>query len=246
MKNQLLIAAGILIPAGATLVAAEEAYKKDAESSGTIEPEEVLARYEQAIGGAEAHELLRVRESLGTVSFPAASPSPFKFSKLQKSPDHVLVEYESNGARIHAEGHDGRTAWTWNPESGPVKLSRDERRAKLRDFDMRPYLDLDDDFDELSYEGTEVVDGTEYEVVKGVDGKEEEYFYFDADTHLLHIVRNEDFTLKLGAYREIDEVWLCFETDLEDPDGEPILSVRLKTISHEVEVDDQLFGMPAK
>ena len=101
--------------------------------------EEVLKKYVEATGGAEAYEALKTQHASGTFSMPAMGMEG-KFELFQEQPDKFLALVTLPGMGEIQTGLSGKTGWRTDPMQGPRLLEGEELKSLTRDADMRAVL----------------------------------------------------------------------------------------------------------
>ena len=120
--------------------------------------EEVLKKYVEATGGAEAYEALKTQHASGTFSMPAMGMEG-KFELFQEQPDKFLALVTLPGMGEIQTGLSGKTGWRTDPMQGPRLLEGEELKSLTRDADMRAVLKPQDHYDSMEVKGIEDVNG---------------------------------------------------------------------------------------
>ena len=218
--------------------------------------EDIIAQYLEAIGGLEANESLKTRRVEGTLTLTAVG-APWKLTTTQKAPDKSHTRIEIPGYGDVTEGCDGKVAWKSEPGQGTRQFEGWELQSKLRDarFDWITEMLTDG---ELTYEGLEDVDGEAVHVLNATypgdrPGSDAAYtLYIDEMTHLVRVLEiapystpeAEPSAVEMSDYRVIDGVQIPFAMTVSVGPN-PVMSIAFERVTHDVEVDDALFAMPA-
>ena len=153
--------------------------------------DEILSRYVQALGGAEAIRKVASRVITAIVNIPTAGNGgrialPAQVEKYQKAPDlNVTIAHVANGTLL--DGFDGKTAWVQNLRGAVTDLapSIDQMRAR-RTADFYEPLDLKQEYSRMEVAGIESVNGHDaYELIGYPANDKPERLYFDVLTGLL-------------------------------------------------------------
>jgi hypothetical protein len=97
------------------IVVAAPLTQAKAPNSPTVD--EILARYEHAMGGKAAFEKVNSMVFRGTIEFPSNNLSGTT-AEYFKAPDHFLAVTEIPGYGTLRTVYDGKSAWTENPKQG--------------------------------------------------------------------------------------------------------------------------------
>ncbi len=229
---------------------------QEVEKSPEPSVDDVIARYLEAIGGLEANESLKTRRVEGTLTLTAVG-APWKLTTIQKAPDKSHTRIEIPGYGDVTEGCDGRVAWKSEPGQGTRQFEGWELQSKLRDarFDWITEMLTDG---ELTYEGLEDVDGEAVHVLNATypgdhPGSDAAYtLYIDEMTHLVRVLEiaphstpeAEPSAVEMSDYRVIDGVQIPFAMTVSVGPN-PVMSIAFEKVTHDIEVDDALFAMPA-
>jgi hypothetical protein len=160
-----------------------------AQTAGTLpSPTEIVAKYDQALGGEAAlrrhisSTMKGTREVHGptkVVTLPFIFYASTPYLRLEKTslPDH-------KGAVLN--GFDGELAWSFDPRSGPTIATGDERESVKRDADFYYPLDELTWFKSIETVGLEEYEGQRCYHLHGINnwGKPNDHFY-DQKTGLL-------------------------------------------------------------
>ena len=210
--------------------------------------DQIVAKYEQAIGGAKVSSLT-TRTNKGTIE---AGPAKNEFEQALKAPNKSYVLTHTRQGDI-ATGYDGSIAWQQN-QAGRVRdfpglQGIDQRRAAdfFRTLDLKKSYSA---FHDVSK--AKVGDHDAYLVLAdATDGAGTDKLYFDAASGLLvravqptatifgEIMTQFDYT----DYRDADGVKVPYEVRLAKPDA--ITQYHFTEIKFNAAVEDAKFGRPA-
>ncbi len=206
--------------------------------------DEMIVKYQEAIGGLAANKKITTRRIDGKLTLPGA-PQSFEITSIAKAPDLVHTKVVVPGFGNSFEGSDGKVAWKSNPSDGTVEFEGDERAQKLRDSNFHRYVDLKSDFEKLESQGRETVGGMSFDVLVGTrDSGISETLYFDARTHRLAIVKRDGTVMELSDYDEVDGIAFARTISLSTQDGAQLLTIEIESVEQGVEVDEAFFAKP--
>ncbi len=212
--------------------------------------DEVIAKYEKAMGGAEALARVTSRVSTGKRSSKEGASIPETID--QKSPDMVLLNLVTPRGEVF-NGFDGKSGWA----ASPLGINTPEGFPQViltRETQIDPVAALVK-FSDKQILGTTFLDGKdgrEVFLVTGVapDGIHER-FYFDVTTGLL-IRRLVQFPTAVGIlplqvdyddFRSVDGVQVPFTTMWWMADE--AWTNKLTEVKDNVPLEDSLFARPA-
>ena len=152
--------------------------------------DEILTRYVQALGGAQAIRKVTSRRITGTINLASGvggrTPVPAQIERYLKAPNlAVTIAYVADGSQ--SDGFDGKTSWTQNVKGvvADVPFTLDQVRAQ-RAADFYEPVDLKQEYTRLDVVGITLVNGHDsYEVVGYPANDNPEHLYFDVLTGLL-------------------------------------------------------------
>jgi outer membrane lipoprotein-sorting protein len=151
----------------------------------------IVGKYLESIGGAENWKAVKTMKLTGMVPTPQGD---FTFEMFRKTPNKFIISLTVMDQKMVPQAFDGETAWTLNPFAGepiPQKLPEDQAKAVKLESDFEdPFIDYAKKGNEVTYEGTEAVDGVNCHKLKltrnkGKTGEESVTTYFlDTETNL--------------------------------------------------------------
>ena len=119
---------------------------------------------------------------------------------------------------------------------------------KRSDATFHRYLDLADQFKEVSYEGEVDFRGSSCHVLKGsTESGRAETFYFNKGTGLMVYTERPEAKVEMREYRDHGGVRspTVFLIHPVDPPSAP-MTMKIEKVTLGVEVDDSIFAMPAE
>lgn len=226
-------------------------------ASGQAQPQtsspsvdEILAKYEKAVGGKAAFEKLTSRVSKGTFVLGEMG-NPGTTEVYQKAPNKILTVTDTGQFGIFRSGVNGTVAWLETPQAGAQELTGDAAAASKRGGDFYGEIRLKENFPKMVAKGKESFEGHDVYVVQAIPAEGgPELLSFDADSGFL--VRSQttmegpqatiNIDTKLGDYREVDGVKLPFKIAQERSDFS--FTIQLTEVKHNVPIDDAKFEKP--
>jgi photosynthetic reaction center cytochrome c subunit len=214
-------------------------------------PAELFAKYETAIGGADALAKLTTLSSKYTTT-NAVNGNTSSGEVLRKAPDKVLSTVSFGPDRSQTIGYDGTTAWSKGPRGVQPVTGPNLDQAKFVANFWRD-LKLSDRYSRSRTFGKDKVNGHDVYVVRGTvkDSRQQEQLFFDVDSGLL--LRRITFRptpqgplpdqVDFEDYRDVGGVKVPFVLKTATPDN---ISTRTYTdFKFNVPVEDSKFAMPA-
>jgi len=213
--------------------------------------DQVLARYQRAIGGAEAWGALETMSASGTLDIMGGMMTG-PFTIVQKRPAMARIEMTVQGMHI-VQAYDGETAWQILPMMGtnePQVADPETARSIMDQADLDgPLIGWREAGTTIELDGTETVDGAETTRLK-VTMKTGDVLHYYLDSRFLPIrvvtARSVqgvegDFATTLGDYREVGGLLFPFRIEVETPVGTQALT--FDSIEVNVPVDESVFSM---
>ncbi len=240
------LAALLLIP-GAMVCAQDTAVQEPATD---IDYKTVLQQYHEATGGVMAHKGLESVQATGTISIPEAGIEGTMSTSQTK--DKVLLKMEMAGIGSQTAGYDGETAWQNSEMTGPQLIEGDQKTQLVRQYDLTPFIDVEEKYDSIEVEGKEEFNGEEcYVLVFNNEGSDPVYQYFSVESSLHVGTRMTQITemgpmeivSKMGDYKEVAGVQMPHSTTLELPNGMSMVT-NLEEVKGNIEIADSEFALP--
>ena len=212
--------------------------------------DEIVARYEKAVGGKAAFEKLTSRVSKG--SFIAGEGgNPGTTEIYQKAPNKMVTITDVPSFGVVRSGMDGTVAWMDMPQFGIQELTGDAAAASKRSADFYEDIRLKETYPKMVVKDKESFEGHDVYVVQATPAEgAAELLSFDADSGLL--VRSQtqmngpmgpiDIDTRLSDYREVDGIKLPFTIDQVRSDFS--FTIKLTEVKHNVPIDDAKFEKP--
>jgi photosynthetic reaction center cytochrome c subunit len=211
-------------------------------------PDQLISKYIQALGGAEAIEHALSRVGKGTVTF-AGRRLPIEV--FAKAPDkRMSVIHMTSGDSITA--YDGQEGWLATPNHPIHEISGSELDAARLDADLHFPLHIKQIFTELEVDQSDKIGDREVYVMSGIrPGRPPVKLYFDKKSGLLlRQVRYSESPLgdnpaqiDYEDYRDSAGIKTAFRWTIARPGGQ--FTVQLEQIQQNVPVDDAKFAKPA-
>lgn len=211
---------------------------------------QILERYEKAIGGRDAWQKLSSRVLMGTIEVPAMSLSGTVLIQ-QKAPNKMHAAVIINGAAFQ-QGFDGIGGWTDDPKNGLRDQVGAELAESKRDADFLHAFDLRKLYSKLTATGTEKIgERTTYVLEAEVpEGGSPTKMYFDTQTGLLVRVVSQNHDADgvsllredLDDYRDVDGVKVPFTS--RQTNGDTTYTMSVSELHHNVDLDESEFAKP--
>ena len=247
---------GVADPVGTPLIGEEgpkpgprEATNAGASNPATMPPaDQIIDKYVQALGGAEALQKVSTRVERGTLS--GFGDRQFPIEVFAKAPDKRLsVMHMPNGDSITA--FDGRVGWLGFSQGPPHEMSGPEVNGARMDADFHLALHLRQIFSQLRVERPEKVGDQDTYLALGVNqGQPPVRLYFSQQSGLLvRLVRyvetpvgRNPTQIDYADYRDIDAIKVPFRWTIARPGGR--FTIQVEQIQQNVPIDDAKFAMP--
>jgi hypothetical protein len=212
--------------------------------------DQILKRYEQALGGREAIDSVKTYKMEG--SFQLAGMSG-QIAGWRKEPDKTLTVIEFSRLGTLKKGFDGQTRWvqtpagTFSDEDAEQEIAEMERDAEV--FSAGRIKSL---FQSMKLEYNARLDGREARVIEGKPAKgPAEKLFFDVENGLLlrwDMARKQKnrgtvfVRVHLDDYKDVDglkvphKVRFAFESFN--------FTVQVEKLEHNIAIDDAIFKKP--
>jgi outer membrane lipoprotein-sorting protein len=211
--------------------------------------DEILEKYAQALGGADALQKISSRVEKGAMT--GLGGRRFPIEVLSKAPDkRMSVMHLPNGDSVTA--YDGHAGWMGNPGMPPREMSGGDLEAVRLDADFYFPVHIKQAFSQWRVRPPEKVGDHEAYAVVGVNpGQPPVRLYFDEQSGLLvRLVRYEETPLgrnptqiDYADYRDTDGVKAPFRWTIARPRGR--FTIQIDQIEQNVAIDDARFAKPA-
>lgn len=213
--------------------------------------DEIVAKYEKAVGGKAAFEKLTSRVSKGIFDLGEMG-SPGTTETYQKAPNKEVSITDIPNFGVVRSGSNGTVAWLDTPQTGVEEQTGDVGAAMKRGADFYQQIRLKEDYTKMAVKGKENFDSHDVYVIEATPAEgAPELLSFDAGSGLL--VREQtqiqapqgtiDIDTRLGDYREVDGVKLPFEIHQVRSDFS--FTIKINEVKHNVPIDDAKFEKPA-
>ena len=223
----------------------------NASATATPTVDQIVERYQQAVGGRAAWLKLKSRSSMGTVEVPSMNLSGTVVIH-EKAPDKILTIIIMAGSAFR-QGFDGKVGWAEDPQDGLREESSLELAEAKRQADFYGPFDMHQQYAKLVSLGSEKVGDRDAYVVEASlpEGGQPDKLYFDAQSGLpMRIVSQHhtpegasEFLEEFSDYREVDGIKLPFT--ISQSGSGPGFTVRMNEVHHNVAFEDSEFAKPA-
>ena len=206
--------------------------------------DEILVRYEHAMGGKAEFEKVSTMVLRGTIEFPAHNLSGTT-AEYFKAPDHFLAVTEIPSYGTVRAVYDGRSAWTKDPTQGVKEITGPALADMRRRADIQWHVKLKELYPGLKLKGRESIAGKDAWVLEATQDQWKFSLCFDAATGLL--VRFDTDTgekdgnskVFIGDYRPVDNIKFSYAATMSM--GKPVWIRKLSEVKLNLPVDDALF-----
>jgi hypothetical protein len=213
--------------------------------------EDLLARYQKAIGGEAALKKLQNRVVSGNLITQDGKRIPVEIR--QRRPDHFSMQIVGpNGTT--SRGYNGTTGWSVD-RRGARRVEGADLRALRRESAFLSNITIGSDLKELRVRGTDSVNGRAAVVLEGrIDSTTRQRFYFDEESWLL--LRRLTLTMTpIGEipqqidyddYRPADGIRYPFSMRVTSVDPFAGALYHFEGVRHNVTIGDTAFVSPVK
>ncbi len=211
--------------------------------------DQILQRYEQAVGGKEAIAAITTYRMKGTFELSGVQGT---IEGWRKEPNKTLSVIEFPRVGTLRKGFDGEERWVQTP-AGTFNDSSSQEIAEMeRDAEVYSVARIRSFFESMKLENKARLNGRDVYVVEGKPAKgPSEKLLFDVENGLLvrwdmarrHPKRGTVFVkVHLDDYREIDRVKVPYSVRFAFESFS--FTVKLEELQHNIEIDDALFRKP--
>lgn len=212
-------------------------------------PQQILAKYTEAIGGKEAVEKIKTRVIKG--ASVTANGQSFPLEILFASPDKYSLSV-SLPQSASTQKLNGSSGWIKNAREDRAMEGVDIMRAKSLAWSLE-LLQLKEPYPQMAFVGTEKIDGRDTLIVRtALPNKRRANFYFDKESGLLvrRVVQTET---PIGVdseqtdyedYREVEGVKAPHTIRTSYLDNFYSSTRKFTEIKHNTQVDESQFKMP--
>lgn len=156
----------------------------DAVATKAPEVKDVIAHYIKALGGETAIRSQTSRKMTGVMSSPGRDAIPVVI--YSSAPNRMLIEFEVKDMGTVRQGFDGKTAWSLDPDNGPLIMDQSQVAVAADQADFYADLNFDKRFKSMESKGESEFDGVKCYLLKMVDQFDEESdYYFEVESGLL-------------------------------------------------------------
>ena len=215
--------------------------------------DQIIEKYQQALGGQAAYEKITTRAMKGTVEIPDDNVTGTA-QVVAKAPGSFRLTMDIPGYGVIETVLDGGNGWEKNPDSGTHAMSKADLAVAQRDHHFYREVRLKDLYPTMHPAGRDKVNGREVYVVEATPAAgPAERLYFDAENGLLVKRDFERVTLEDGIvqyevllrdYRDVDGLKLPFTIEQRAPDNTMIF--KFAEIKNNAPLADTAFAKPEK
>jgi hypothetical protein len=211
--------------------------------------DQVIQRYEQAIGGHDAWDKLQTFTAKGNLELKGQFVLG-GFESEQATPARSIRKFISGGRAVFAAGCNDQTCWSYDPKGGLHPLTGDELTSEIADADFYADLHLRNRFKNLRLVGTESQGASSTYVLETAPNTNTFVrLYFDADTGFKtrEVVTTQDSTGQhivttiFEDYHQTNGVVIPYTIRSSDPE----FAIRISQVEWNKPIDDAKFAMPS-
>jgi outer membrane lipoprotein-sorting protein len=215
--------------------------------------DQIVEKYQQALGGQAAYEKVTTRAMKGTVEMPDDNVTGAA-QIVAKAPGSFRLTIDIPGYGVVETVLDGDNGWEKNPDSGTHAMSKTGLAISQRDHHFYREVRLKELYPKMETAGADKVGGRALYVIEATPAAgPAEKLYFDAETGLLVKRDFERVTLEDGIvqyeillrdYRDVDGLQLPFTIEQRAPDNTMIF--KFAEIKNNAPLADAAFAKPEK
>jgi zinc protease len=213
--------------------------------------DEILGRYETAVGGKEAIDRLTSYRMKGTFELSVLG-EPGKLEVWGKDPDKTLAVIKFPRIGTLKKGFDGQTRWVQTPAGTYTDSSPQEIAEMERDSEVYSASRIRSSFESMKLESRARLSGREMYVVEGKPPKgPAEKLFFDVENGLLvrwDMARRQPergivfVKVHLNDYKEVDGVKVPFNLRFSFESFS--FTVKIDELEHNLVINDAFFKKP--
>ena len=211
--------------------------------------DQILQRYEQALGGREALDAVTSQRMKGTFQIGGISGN---IEGWRKQPNKTLLVVEFPRLGTLRKGFDGETRWVQTP-AGTVSDSSPQEIAELeRDTEVYGAGKIKGLFESMKLENKARLNGRDVYVIEGKPPKgPAEKLFFDVENGLLvrwDMARRKEgrgtvfVKVHLDDYKEVGNLKIPFKVRFAFESG--AFTVQVNELETNIQIDDAVFRKP--
>lgn len=210
--------------------------------------EQILARYVDSMGGAEAIKQVNSRVTKSNVEI-TTSGVKLRTVVSQKRPNLILSEQETSGLGHSAQGFDGHTGWASSDLQGFRTLAGVELQQMTANADLRVDAQLPERCPLRKFLGAREVNGrrTQALALASMQGIAGTYYFDEENGRLLRVESvvsagpqsSMTATFDFSDFREVNGITLPFMTVMTNPAVRMVTKV--ESVENNVALDDAIF-----
>ena len=170
-------------------------------------------------------------------------PFALKMTEIFVSPSTEGQQLEGQGMVFQKSFYDGKSGFTFNLQTGKTALNSDELASKAKSNGLVPELNFAAKGVNYELVGIETINGSDFYILKTVDGKNESYDYFNKTTFMkektINVIAREgetmESTVTFGDFKEVNG--MKFAHSIVQSVGPMVLSGTITSMTVNGEID---------
>ena len=217
--------------------------------------DEILSKYFENIGGAEAWKKLESVKMTGTTS---AQGMEFPMTVMRKRPNLTKIEVEVQGMQMVPQAYDGKVGWTLNPFMGstdPTKLDEETTKELAKEEFEDVFIDYAAKGSKVELLGTEEIEGANtYKIKLTKKSGDEQIHFFDSENYVPIMVRTfagagpmkgQAVETYVSDYQEVEGLMMPMFMEIKS-NGMTVMSTSLETVEFNSDLADDFFSFPGE
>jgi hypothetical protein len=211
-----------------------------AQAPTAVTVDQILDKYDRAIGGRAAFDRLTTRLMIGTF-VNESNHLTLPVEIYAKAPDKRVQLLGFGEASL---GFNGEAGWSMNMEQNGLRMFTGPRLAAAkREAIFNGESRLKELYATLTFAGTSNIGGREVQVIDATSSDAaSQKLYFERQTGLLIRQAASGLETNFDDYREVDGIKLPFRIRRTFAGG--VISTTFREIKHNVPIDDAKFTVP--
>jgi outer membrane lipoprotein-sorting protein len=214
--------------------------------------ENIIKEYFKTIGQDKIIQIETAIASGTTIQYGDET----SFKQIQKKPDKAYLEVLLSDGQILKQGYDGKTGWmqaSWMGASEPVELTGPDLKTIKEMGNIEGDLwNWKEKGHKLKMTGVENLDSNRvYHLILNKSDGDTDELYIDVNSYMLYRMLRKttingsevEVEVRFDDYKNIEGVLLPFTVE-QYFNGQLGMTVKIKEVKFNVEIDDKLFVKP--